>query len=120
MNYHDIQAKKNALMPAFLQALNKRINKSVNKNSLEYLTGCMETYDDISKMAIPVTPENETEFIGQIIDIFEDFLSERNIQLNTDKNENTYAVIYGSNYDELNDKLKTMMNQWNIINSKGE
>lgn len=69
-------------------------------------------------------PENQTaEFIGQIIDIFEDFLTEKNITLeNPEKEENQdvqpdeeQAIIYGSDYGELQTNLESLLKNWNII-----
>ena len=69
-------------------------------------------------MSSPVHTENSMEFIGQIIDIFEDFLDERKVRL--DNPEKTYsrddpAIIYGTDYGELQRNLGDMMINWGII-----
>lgn len=58
-----------------------------------------------------------TEFVGQIIDVFEDFLSDRNIRLDRKHCEvgSSEPIIYGNNYDELEFMLNTLMNEWEII-----
>ena len=57
------------------------------------------------------------EFLGNIIDIFEDFLENKNIDIeNPEKDdEEDAAIIYGSDYDELQDELEIMMRNWEII-----
>lgn len=57
------------------------------------------------------------EFIGQIIDTFEDFLEEKRMDIwNDDKlqSENP-AIIYGSDYGELQSSLKKLMCHWGIL-----
>lgn len=53
------------------------------------------------------------ELIGQIIDIFEDFLSDRNVRLDNKHCEvgSNDAVIYGKNYDELRDKIQSLLDE---------
>lgn len=67
-----------------------------------------------------VTNEDKPEFIGQVIDIFEDFLADRNIILpNEERDEEddpeARAIIYGSDYDYLYEKITNTMQRWNII-----
>lgn len=71
----------------------------------------------------PVVSENEKpELIGQIIDLFEDFLADKNIQIeNQEKDdpnveEDTVAIIYGSDYGILQDGLEDILHNWNITN----
>lgn len=63
------------------------------------------------------------EFIGQIIDIFEDFLDERGIVINNpERDENEHlesedaANIYGTDYDMLQTRIEDTLRNWNIIN----
>ena len=50
------------------------------------------------------------EFIGQIIDVFEDFLEQHNVVI---KNvEDTDAIIFGADYDSLSIKINNLINQW--------
>lgn len=76
-----------------------------------------------NKPNYPVTENQTAEFVGQIIDIFEDFLTEKNITLeNPEKEENQdvqpdgeQAIIYGSDYGQLQTNLESMLKNWNII-----
>ena len=51
---------------------------------------------------------DKAELIGQIIDVFQDFLEEKEIS----KNE---FIIYGSNYDDLADSIESTLRNWNLI-----
>lgn len=71
----------------------------------------------INRMELP-------EFIGQIIDIFEDFLEEKGVALeNPEKQEavddgtdpDSIAIIYGTDYGALQDDLETMLRNWELI-----
>lgn len=75
-------------------------------------------------MANMITPENQPEFIGQIIDIFEDFLTEKGVTLNNpeiqeaiDEGEDPkgLAIIFGSDYGSLQDSLTTMLTEWRVL-----
>ena len=75
-------------------------------------------------MANMITPENQPEFIGQIIDIFEDFLTEKGVTLNNpeiqeaiDKGEDPkgLAIIFGSDYSSLQDSLTAMLTEWHVL-----
>lgn len=75
-------------------------------------------------MANMITPENQPEFIGQIIDIFEDFLTEKGVTLNNpeiqeaiDEGEDPkgLAIIFGSDYNSLQDSLKDMLTEWHVL-----
>lgn len=75
-------------------------------------------------MANMITPENQPEFIGQIIDIFEDFLTEKGVTLNNpeiqeaiDEGEDPkgLAIIFGSDYSSLQDSLTTMLTEWHVL-----
>ena len=59
---------------------------------------------------------NKTGFIGQIIDIFEDFLEEKGIDIpNEDRGEDSGAIIYGMDYGELQENLESMMINWCVL-----
>ena len=64
-----------------------------------------------------VDKNNTPEFLGLIIDIFEDFLEEKGIDIdNPEKEDNDdAAIIYGSDYGILQDQLKDLMKAWRII-----
>lgn len=68
--------------------------------------------------------EDLPEFVGQIIDIFEDFLDDRNIVLQNEEREDaindgaepdSVAIIYGSDYGELQTALEDTLHNWNLI-----
>jgi len=58
---------------------------------------------------------NNLEFIGQIIDIFEDFLEKRGIHIHNVEQDKDVALIYGEDYFELEDSLKDMLKNWVVI-----
>ena len=70
-----------------------------------------------------VSKEDTPEFIGQIIDIFEDFLDDKNVHLNDvqlnddelyDDDDDNRAIIYGCDYDFLSNEIAKMMDRWNV------
>lgn len=75
-------------------------------------------------MANMITPENQPEFIGQIIDIFEDFLTEKGVTLNNpeiqeaideSEDQKDLAIIFGSDYSSLQDSLTAMLTEWHVL-----
>ena len=54
------------------------------------------------------------ELLGQIIDVFEDFLEEKGIDiLNPEKEEDDNpAILYGSDYDVLSDQIESILRLW--------
>ena len=63
---------------------------------------------------------DKAEFLGQIIDIFEDFLEERGIELpnvERDQDPDNAAIIYGTDYGHLRDQLEGMMVGWDLMTS---
>lgn len=74
----------------------------------------------VKKYIIP--NDRKPEFLGQIIDIFEDFLNDKNIHIENqerseyaDGDEEGLAIIFGTDYDIIQSKLENMMVSWNII-----
>lgn len=68
-----------------------------------------------------------SEFVGQIIDVFEDFLASKRITHRdlgnfespdpwTDEHE-VDAVIYGSQYDEIANSVKNLISEWELIDN---
>ena len=59
---------------------------------------------------------NRLELLGQIIDVFEDFLEEKGIDiLNPEKEEDdsdNLAILYGSDYDVLSDQIESLLRAW--------
>ena len=72
-------------------------------------------------------PESEvSEFVGQVKDIFNDFLAEHGVERDDlgnhepadplDEDDHDYSVvIYGSQYDEIAGSVKSMMENWDLI-----
>ena len=56
-----------------------------------------------------ISTADTPEFIGQIIDIFEDFLAKKP---GYDKND---VIIVGSDYDTLSAQLTAMMQNWDVL-----
>lgn len=77
---------------------------------------------NIEKLNVRLSSESDTlEFLGQIIDQFEDFLTERGITLHNPEVEEAIeagqdpeeiAVIYGSDYYDLEDRVYFTMLNW--------
>lgn len=69
-------------------------------------------------MFYPVDYGDRAEFLGQIIDIFEDFLDAKRIQIPNPEKEDSgedAANIYGTDYDDIRNRLAGMMARWGII-----
>ena len=66
-----------------------------------------------------ISTEDTPELIGQIIDIFEDFLEEKGITIENDEREDSGeendAIIYGTDYGTIQDELEATLKTWNII-----
>ena len=64
--------------------------------------------------------QERAEFLGQIIDIFEDFLESKGIDLDNPEKAQSEgpAIIYGSDYGDLQESLEEMMAAWNILDRK--
>ena len=64
-----------------------------------------------------VKEDEKVEFIGHIIDIFEDFLEDNGIEIpNSEReDENNSAIIYGSDYGRLQEDLEKCMKVWGVI-----
>lgn len=78
-----------------------------------------------AKNTYPVKAEDAPEFVGQIIDTFEDFLDEKGIVIPNEERDNdegldpeNSANIYGSDYGMLQDQLYDMMKNWNLISKE--
>lgn len=61
------------------------------------------------------------EFTGHIIDMFEDFLTERNVwwenkeRHEDDETAETAALFYGTEYGDLQQRIEEMLFMWNLI-----
>lgn len=63
---------------------------------------------------IELSDDDAPEFIGQIVDVFEDFLDEKGIEIeNSEKDgDEGDAIIYGSDYDEIAEGIKEIISRW--------
>ena len=70
-----------------------------------------------------ISKDDLPEFTGQIIDIFEDFLNDRNIVLDNPEKEEAIkdgddpdelANIFGSDYGELQTAIESTMINWKL------
>lgn len=64
-----------------------------------------------------IDKNDKAEFLGQIIDIFEDFLEERGVNLTNEEREQDpdAAIIYGTDYGQLREELEVMMIAWGVM-----
>lgn len=64
------------------------------------------------------------ECVGQIVDIFEDFLDKKGVVLENDEKTDedtdpeTTANIYGTDYGYLQDRLEKLLYNWNAFNKE--
>ena len=60
------------------------------------------------------------EFLGQIIDIFEDFLEEKGIEIPNEERDDSDnpAIIYGTDYGNLSDELENLMVAWDVTEKR--
>lgn len=64
---------------------------------------------------IRITQEEEAELVGQIVDIFEDFLESKGVNVENeerDDNEEIAAIIYGADYDAIADGISSIVETW--------
>lgn len=59
-----------------------------------------------------VNKEDRSELLGQVIDVFEDFLCEKNINI---FNPSGDANIYGNDYDHMRQKLNEALVNWGLL-----
>lgn len=66
-----------------------------------------------------MTSEDKVELIGQIIDIFEDFLEEKGVRIPNDErnedNEDITANIYGMDYEILSTQIESTLRAWDLL-----
>ena len=60
--------------------------------------------------------DKRMELIGQIVDIFEDFLEEKGVTLENDEREEDEepALIYGTDYGWLQQDLEDLIDNWHM------
>lgn len=63
-----------------------------------------------------IKQENRAEFLGQLIDVVEDWLEEQGIDIpNEEKDELNAAIIYGSDYDKLQSGFAAIMESYHVF-----
>lgn len=70
-----------------------------------------------------MTNSDKLEFLGQIIDIFEDFLDEKGVKIDSpDRDRDSIedascsdTNIYGCDYDYLSDRIASTMTNWGFF-----
>ena len=63
-----------------------------------------------------ISSEDKCEFIGQIVDIFEDFLEEKGINIpNDEREDNNPAIIYGMDYGLLSEQIESTLRAWDLL-----
>ena len=71
-------------------------------------------------MKLIIRNEDMAEFLGQIIDVFDDLLEERDVRIPTsdaemeenDELEGNEARLYGSDYSELEENIGELLGNW--------
>lgn len=70
---------------------------------------------------------NRSEFVGQIIDVFEDLLEEKKVRIsNPEKDEavadgidpESICIIYGSDYSVLQSGIEEILINWGLMSDK--
>lgn len=72
---------------------------------------------------IEIADEEMPEFIGQMIDIFEDFLDEKGVTIEHEECDDEDAEgtnIYGYDYDEIADAIRATLASWHAVAKKKE
>lgn len=69
--------------------------------------------DDI----VPVSKNDRAHFVGLLIDVFEDFLESKGIDIpNPDKTQSDNpAILYGMDYGEIQSGIEDVLREWNVI-----
>ena len=77
---------------------------------------------------IDIDEGERAEFVGQLIDIFEDFLEEKgqlthmigvNIPNEEKEESDDPAILYGSDYEYLESEIMDTLVNWGVHHSKG-
>lgn len=65
----------------------------------------------------PLKWDNAGEFVGQIIDLFEDFLESKGIKIPNDEKEQSEnpAILYGTDYEFLQSGIEETLMNWKLL-----
>lgn len=69
----------------------------------------------MKEITLKIKQTDEAEFIGQFIDVFEDFLDSKGICIDNadrDEDDDNAAIIYGEDYDILADEILSVLHNW--------
>lgn len=69
----------------------------------------------MKEITVKIKQTDEAEFIGQFIDVFEDFLDSKGICIDNadrDEDDDNAAIIYGEDYDILADEILSVVHNW--------
>lgn len=69
----------------------------------------------MKEITLKIKQTDEAEFIGQFIDVFEDFLDSKGISIDNadrDADDDDAAIIYGDDYDILADEILSVLHNW--------
>lgn len=77
----------------------------------------------MAKPKFPVKCGDRAEFIGQIMDVFENFLDEKGIEIpssieqmkDDDNYEDNAAILYGDDYSEIADFIEDILLNWKVL-----
>ena len=67
---------------------------------------------------IMIDQNDKAEFIGRIIDVFDDFLDEKDVTLEAPEESDEMELggnIYGSDYDSISNSLESLLRGWKVI-----
>ena len=77
------------------------------------------TPDEIIRRFRNVPQEHTPEFVGQLIDVFEDFLEDKGILIHNPERDfsedESAANIYGTDYDILYENLVRVLKEWRTV-----
>ena len=85
--------------------------------------GRMFRRDTSGSAATQVTNNDLPELVGQLIDIFEDFLSDKNIEIKNPEKEDAIAdgedpeeiaILYGTDYGEIQSRVEDTLIRWKL------
>lgn len=66
-----------------------------------------------------INENDRPEFLGQIMDVFEDFLEAKGVHLSDagekECNGDHVAILTGSDYDSISAKISQIMTNWNVF-----
>ena len=67
-------------------------------------------------LELNIKEADKAEFIGQILDLFEDFLTEKGVEIpNPEREEDAEedaAILYGSDYGDLAEGIREILQNW--------